>query len=406
MRIITLHAQAAGLRAVVFSVLVLLAGFGPSIAHAANQPPTIYGTPPTYVKVNSYYTFLPGASDPDDVRNSLRFTVANKPSWAAFSQYSGRLTGVPTAAGTWSNIRITVSDGEASATLRAFTISTSTSAGSTGNRAPTISGTPPTSATVGTAYSFRPTASDADGNTLGFSITNRPSWMSFNTSTGTLSGTPTTSNVGTFSNIVIRVSDGSATASLPAFTLTVRTSGTSNGTPVISGTPTTSVRSGIAYSFTPTASDPNGDPLTFSIQNRPSWATFSTSNGRLYGTPTSAQIGTYSNIVIRVSDGRASAALPAFAITVSDTANGSATLTWTPPTRNTNGTTLTNLAGYRIYYGTSASAMNQRAQIANPGTATYVINNLSPATWYFTVRAYTSAGVESSPSSTVSKTVR
>jgi hypothetical protein len=273
-----------------------------------------------------------------------------------------------------------------------------------------ISGTPATSATVGRAYSFRPTASDPDGNTLGFSIQNRPSWATFSTSTGQLSGTPSRSHIGTYSNIVIRVSDGTATASLPAFSINVQSStsgGGGNSPPVISGTPPTSVRTGAAYSFTPTASDPNGDKLTFSIQNRPSWATFSTSTGRLSGTPTSSHVGTYSNIVIRVSDGQTTVSLPAFAITVGDASTtGSATLTWTAPTRNSDGSSLTNLAGYRIYYGTSSSSMTRTIQISNPGTTTYVVNNLSPGTYYFSVRAYNSSGAESSPSNTASKRVQ
>jgi hypothetical protein len=67
---------------------------------------------------------------------------------------------------------------------------------------------------------------------------------------------------------------------------------------------------------------------------------------------------------------------------------------------------LTNLAGYRIYYGTSSSAMTQRIQVANPGIASYVVSNLSPATWYFTVRAYSSTGAESIASNTATKVVR
>src|SRR4029453_5899928 len=109
--------------------------------------------------------------------------------------------------------------------------------------------------------------------------------------------------------------------------------------------------------------------LTFSITNRPSWASFNTSNGTLSGTPTSSNIGTYSNIVIRASDGTLSASLPAFAVTVAAVGNGSATLSWTPPTRNTDGTTLTNLPGYRIYYGTSSGSLTRTGQSANPGGA-------------------------------------
>lgn len=274
------------------------------------------------------------------------------------------------------------------------------------NSAPKISGTPPTTAKVGTWYNFWTIASDPDGDTLKFSIRNKPVWLVFNTRTGRLSNGVTAANIGTYQNIIISVSDGTATASLPAFSITVIGSSTGNTAPTISGTPPTSVKTGNAYAFTPTAKDANGDTLTFSISNKPGWAAFSTTTGRLSGTPSSAQTGTYSNIVIKVSDGKATASLQAFSIVVSSTAtDGSATLSWTPPTQNSNGTALTNLAGYRIYYGTSASAMNQRITVANPGLSRYVVNDLGAATWYFNVRAYSTTGVESAASNTASKTV-
>lgn len=181
--------------------------------------------------------------------------------------------------------------------------------------------------------------------------------------------------------------------------------GTTQQPPTISGSPATSVTVGNTYRFQPTAKDPNGDTLTFSITNRPSWATFNTSTGVLTGQPTIAHVGTYSNIVIKVSDGKATVSLPAFSINVEQSSDGTATLSWTPPTSNTNGSALTNLAGYRIYYGTSASALNQQIQVANPGLSTYVVTGLSKGTYYFAVRAYNSAGSESGLSNVVTKTI-
>lgn len=273
---------------------------------------------------------------------------------------------------------------------------------------PRISGSPATTVRVNQAYSFQPTASDPDtpGNRLRFSIANRPSWASFSTSSGRLAGRPVAA--GSWPNIRITVTDGSSRAALPAFriTATATASGGGSQTPTISGSPPTTATPGVAYSFTPTARDPQNDPLTFSIANRPAWMSFSSTNGRLSGTPSAAHIGAYSNIRISVSDGRSSASLPAFGVTVSDAANGSAALSWTPPTRNTNGTALTNLAGYRVYYGTSSGSLNRIVQIANPGLANYVVDNLAPATWYFAVRAYNTNGAESALSNVASKTIR
>ena len=84
-----------------------------------------------------------------------------------------------------------------------------------------ISGTPANSVTVGTQYSFTPTASDSDGGTLTYSISNVPAWATFNAATGQLSGSPKATDVGTTTGIVISVVDGTATASLPPFSLNV-----------------------------------------------------------------------------------------------------------------------------------------------------------------------------------------
>jgi hypothetical protein len=271
-------------------------------------------------------------------------------------------------------------------------------------RAPvTISGTPATTDTVGKAYSFTPTATAPTGYTIKFSITGKPAWAAFNATTGQLSGTPTTA--GTYSQIVIRANDGPSTAALPAFAIAV-TGAVVNTPPTISGTPATSVNVGSAYSFTPAAADANKNPLSFSISNKPSWATFSIASGQLSGTPTAAYAGTYANIVISVSDGTASTALPAFSIAVNQSSNGTATINWTPPLDNTDGSALANLAGYNIHYGTSSGALTQTVQVSQAGLTSYTLTNLTTGTWYFGVSAYSAAGTESAMSNLASKTIQ
>ena len=162
---------------------------------------------------------------------------------------------------------------------------------------------------------------------------------------------------------------------------------------------------GQSLTFAPSASDPDGDALTFSATGLPGWMTIEAATGTIRGKPTSADVGTYSGIVVTVSDGRTSVSLPAQQVAVVAAANGKATLSWVPPTENVDGTPLLDLAGYRIRYGTSPNALDQTAQITNPGIASYVIENLTPATWYFVVTAYTKAGVESDLSNLASKTI-
>jgi hypothetical protein len=393
---------AHALRAPRLRAFALVAAIAVSSTFAYAAAPRISGTPATSVIVGQNYSFTPTASDADG--NKLTFSVANKPGWASFSSSTGRLWGTPFAehAKTWGNIVISVTDGTSKVSLPTFSIVVKPNP----NKSPTITGTPPTTAKVGTAYAFTPTAKDPEGKALSFTIRNKPSWAGFSSTTGKLSGTPTAA--GTFSSIMIIASDGVSSASLPSFNITVSGSSTTNTAPTITGTPPTTGTVGQAYAFTPTAKDANGDALTFGIASKPSWAAFDSKTGKLYGTPSAT--GTFGSIVISVSDGKATTKLPTFAINVSSssggTTTGAATLSWTPPTRNTDGTTLTNLSGYKISYGTSASSLTKSVTLSNPGLSSYVVENLTSGTWYFAIKSYTSTGSESALSSVASKSVR
>lgn len=185
------------------------------------------------------------------------------------------------------------------------------------NDAPTISGAPATTVDEDSPYSFTPNASDVDtGNSLTFSIANKPAWISFDSATGRISGTPTNADVGLYDTIQISVSDGSLSASLN-LSITVNPV---NDAPDINGTPATMVDEDSAYSFTPNASDVDiGDSLSFTIANKPAWAVFDPATGRLSGTPANADVGIYNAIQISVTDGTVSTALPAFNLTVINT---------------------------------------------------------------------------------------
>lgn len=274
-----------------------------------------------------------------------------------------------------------------------------------GNNAPTIQGTPATVARVDEFYAFQATATDKDGDSLRFSIVNKPSWAAFDTAHGYLSGYPTPTDAGTETyNIVISVSDGTSSASLPPFSILVLEA--DNLPPVISGKPPAEAVVGQAYSFKPTASDPEGQTLLFTVTNRPRWASFNTATGRLYGQPGAADVGVYGNIRITVSDGTSSAALPAFSITVVETTTGSVTLSWTPPTQNVDGTALLDLAGFVIYYGPAQRQYDHSIAINSPGITSTVIGNLGTGTWYFAATAKTLTGMESGLSAEIVRVVQ
>jgi trimeric autotransporter adhesin len=310
---------------------------GETDAASSNAAPLIQLSP-TELTLAAGQAMLvtPSASDPDG--DALTFTIVAKPVWANFDSRSGTLSGTPSSAdaGVYDGIVISASDGKdttAGPSLRVVVqSSTSSTPTSSPNSPPSISGTPGTSVTEEQAYTFTPAASDPDGQPLTFSIANRPAWASFSASTGRLAGTPPIGAAGSYMNIVISVSDGSASSSLPAFTIVVERA---NRAPTITGTPATSGREGQAYSFQPGAADPDGDALTFSIGNKPAWASFNTATGLLSGTPPAGSAGTYSSIVISVSDGRLSSSLAAFLISVA--ANRAPTITGTPATATTVG---------------------------------------------------------------------
>lgn len=178
-----------------------------------------------------------------------------------------------------------------------------------------------------------------------------------------------------------------------------------NAAPQIAGSPAEEVVVGQAFNFTPTATDADGDDLTFSITSKPSWASFDASTGRLWGTPSAGDVGSHEEITISVSDGAHTEALPQFAINVVQQANGNVTIVWNPPTQNTDGSALTNLKGYKIHYGTAPGTYDQVVTVNNAGLTRYVIENLAPGTYFFAISAINLTGAESELSDEANKTI-
>lgn len=186
------------------------------------------------------------------------------------------------------------------------------------------------------------------------------------------------------------------------------TTTTSNSAPTITGSAILALQAGESYSFTPVASDADGDSLTFSVSNLPSWASFNNSTGRISGTPSTSDVGTYSNIVVSVSDGKATTSLAGFTVTVNNVVGDkSLSVSWTAPSTYEDGSSLaiSAIGGYRIYRGTSSSNLQLVADINNNSSANYTLTGLVSGTYYIAVTTYDVNGVESAYSTVVSKTI-
>ncbi len=172
----------------------------------------------------------------------------------------------------------------------------------------------------------------------------------------------------------------------------------------IQGTPPTKVEAGSQYSFTPTVSG-SSTRVMFSIVGQPAWARFDANTGSLIGTPNPQDEGTTGAITISASNKSSSASMAPFVIEVKVTDPNAAILSWNAPTENTDGTRVTNLAGYHVYYGTSPGELTKSITVSGATTTTCIISGLTEGTYYFAVVAYTTTGTKSGVSNLASQTI-
>jgi hypothetical protein len=179
--------------------------------------------------------------------------------------------------------------------------------------------------------------------------------------------------------------DGGAGGTAPA----------ANNAPTLAGTPLTQTWVDESYTFQPHATDADGDVLTFEAVNCPPWAIVDAATGQLHGVPTSADVGAYSGIRIRVTDGLDDTWLPPFEIAVEPVSHGAVTLTWIPPAQNIDDSTLDDLAGFNIYWGMDPDDLAYSENVDGAGISSYFVDGLSPGTYHFATTARNSFGVES-----------
>lgn len=270
-------------RAFAVQTLMLLPGA------VANRPPLIESTPPAFADVGQALVYAVLANDLEG--DPLNFTLATAPDGMVMDAASGRLTWTPLVSQIGPHVvAIDVQDGRGGIATQRFTLTVRPP-----NRPPVIGSTPPMAATAGADYRYAASAIDPDGDPVAWTLRAAPAGMTVGAGTGLVQWTPTAAQIGTV-RVVLDVTDARGGTDTQAFDLVVRNA---NQRPTITTTPTTAGKAGREYRYLPTAVDPDGDPITWTLSAAPAGMAIDAATGRLRFTPPAA--GRFA-VVLRVAD--------------------------------------------------------------------------------------------------------
>ena len=257
-----------------------------------NRAPLIYVPDDKRVECGETLTFTVTASDPDS--DPVTLSAENLPTGATFDPGTGEFSWTPTS-GQVGEHQVDFSAWDGLLTATDSLIITVTQ----GNRAPVLDTIGAQSVNEGDTLTFTVTASDPDGDSLSYSASNLPSGATFDPATRVFTWTPGYDQAGSYPGVHFEVSDGSLTDS-EDITITVNNV---NRAPVLEAIGYQSVYEGGTLTFTVTASDPDGDALSYSASNLPSGATFDPATRAFTWTPGYDQAGSYPGVHFEVSDG-------------------------------------------------------------------------------------------------------
>jgi hypothetical protein len=291
--------------------------------NGGSTPATSAGTTVTNTApINTGLPTISGTAAVGSTLSASNGTWSDADSDSLSYSYQWRADGVDIAGAT--NAGYTLSSGEAHATVTVVVTASDGNGGSTpatsagtavANTAPVNTALPSISGNIAIGNTLSATTgtwSDADGDGLSYAYQWRANGIDIAGATNS-SFTLTASQSGAIMSVTVTADDGFGGSG------SANSGGVAGNTPpVIGGSPLTSVVGHTAYSFTPSASDADNDPLTFSIVNKPTWAHFNTATGQLSGTPSNSDVGTTSAIAISVSDGSYTISMSAFDLTVSE----------------------------------------------------------------------------------------
>ena len=273
-------------------------------AIAQNTAPTATDSTVT-VAEDGNVAITPVVADAETDSNSLVYDVTIQPTQGTLdtTQVPWNYAPAPNYNGS-DSVSFTVTDGELNSEVATITITVTNE-----NDAPVISGTAATTVALDGEYSFLPVASDVDGDSLTFSVSGAPSWLAIDAATGALTGTA--SSLEDASSVVVSVTDGTDSVSLPAFAISVVQT---NVAPVANAANLTTDED-TATTFTPSGSDSNGDTISFILVTAPSNGTVNDASGVWTYTPSADFNGTDS-FSFKANDGELDSAVVAVSVTV------------------------------------------------------------------------------------------
>ena len=271
-----------------------------------NNAPVITSTAVTTATVNTLYTYDVDASDADG--DTLSYSLTNNPIGMNINSNSGLISWTPQNIGSY-DVNVKVSDNKNGVDEQLFVIVVSSVI--PGNNAPVIISNPVLTGTVNTLYTYDVDATDADGDTLTYSLVSSPNWMQINNVNGLISGTPT--QTGNY-DVNVKVSDNKGGVDEQSFVIIVSSVIPGNNAPYFTNLPATvTAYKNVLFNYDVNAIDADGDTLTYSLVSSPDNVVMNMNTGLITWTPN--EVGNY-NIQVRVSDNNGGSAVSTLTVNV------------------------------------------------------------------------------------------
>jgi hypothetical protein len=272
-----------------------------------NDAPNINSVPVTSASQDSQYVYDVVATDIDS-GDTLTYSLTVFPVGMTIDSATGKITWTPTNFQVGDNsVSVEVFDGMGEKDSQSFTVTVANI-----NDPPTFTSQPVTEAEEETQYFYEVEAFDIDGDTLTYSLVIFPEGMEIDTIEGTITWTPTNSQVGT-TPVIIKIIDWSAGEVEQSFEITVENV---NDQPTIISTPSLTAKEEVVYTYPVQAEDVDSeDILTYELAINPSGMQINSSSGIISWTPTNSQVGDNS-VVVMVLDGKGGSATQPFSVNV------------------------------------------------------------------------------------------